>query len=77
VAERPRLGGRKREMRERLAAILDMPVERVSVKARTAEGLGPVGRGEAIEVQAVVLLEAAQPPDGAKCKPAGSGGGPL
>ena len=72
VAERPRQGARKREMRERLAAILDMPFECVSVKARTAEGLGPVGRGEAIEVQAVVLMEAAAPPGGAKCRPTGS-----
>ena len=60
VAESPRLADRKRAMRERLADILSLPVERVSIKARTAEGLGPVGRGEAIEVQAGVLMDELQ-----------------
>jgi len=57
IAERPRLAGRKEAMQRRLAEIIGLPVECVSVKARTAEGLGPVGRGEAIEVQAIVLME--------------------
>jgi 2-C-methyl-D-erythritol 2,4-cyclodiphosphate synthase len=57
IAERPRLAGRKNTMRERLAHVLGLPVTCISVKARTAEGLGPVGRGEAIEVQATVLLD--------------------
>ena len=56
IAERPRLGDKKDAMRARLAEVLSLPVESVSVKARTAEGLGPVGRGEAIEVQAVVMM---------------------
>jgi 2-C-methyl-D-erythritol 2,4-cyclodiphosphate synthase len=57
IAERPRLAERKEEMRRRLASILGLPLECVSVKARTAEGLGPVGRGEAIEVHAAVLMD--------------------
>lgn len=56
IAERPRLGDKKDSMRARLAEVLSLPVDSVSVKARTAEGLGPVGRGEAIEVQAVVMM---------------------
>jgi 2-C-methyl-D-erythritol 2,4-cyclodiphosphate synthase len=56
IAQRPRLADHKAAMRRRLAEVLGLPVESVSVKARTAEGLGPVGRGEAIEAQAVVLL---------------------
>jgi len=56
VAERPRIGDKKGRMRRNLASVLALPVESVSVKARTAEGLGPIGRGEAIEVQAVVLM---------------------
>ncbi len=56
IAERPRIGPRKAEMRARLAEVLGLPVDAVSVKARTAEGLGPVGAGEAIEVQAAVLM---------------------
>jgi 2-C-methyl-D-erythritol 2,4-cyclodiphosphate synthase len=46
-------------MRARLADVLGLPVDCVSVKARTAEGLGPVGRREAIEVHAVVLMDRA------------------
>ena len=57
IAERPRLGDRKAAIRARLAYLLGLPADRVSVKARTAEGLGPVGRGEAIEVHAVVLMD--------------------
>ncbi len=56
IAERPRIGPRKVEMRARLAEVLGLPVDAISVKARTAEGLGPVGAGEAIEVQAAVLM---------------------
>lgn len=59
IAEHPRLAEKKGDIRARLAEILIMPAEDVSVKARTAEGLGPVGRGEAVEVQAVVLMERA------------------
>jgi len=57
ILERPKLGGRKEAMRGRLAAILALPVEQVSIKARTAEGLGPVGSGEAVEVHAAVLMD--------------------
>ena len=56
IAQAPRLKDKKFQMRRNIAAVLGLPVERVSVKARTAEGLGPVGRQEAIEVQAVVLM---------------------
>jgi len=59
IAQHPRLAERKHLMRERLAHILGLPIHAVSVKARSAEGLGPVGRGEAIEVHAVVLMEGA------------------
>jgi 2-C-methyl-D-erythritol 2,4-cyclodiphosphate synthase len=59
IAERPRLGDRKVAMRERLAQVLGVSVDCVSVKARTAEGLGPVGRSEAIEAHAVVLMDSA------------------
>ncbi|MGD2174457.1 MAG: 2-C-methyl-D-erythritol 2,4-cyclodiphosphate synthase [Candidatus Brocadiaceae bacterium] len=61
VAERPRLAERTAEMRRRLAEVLHLSVERVSVKGRSAEGLGPVGRGKAVEVHAAVLLVSADP----------------
>ena len=57
IAEAPRLGPHTEAMRRALADALAAPVEAVSVKATTWEGLGPVGRGEAIAAQAVVLVE--------------------
>ena len=56
IAERPRLGPVKIEIRRNVAALLEVPDDRVAVKARTREGLGAVGRGEAIETHAVVLI---------------------
>jgi 2-C-methyl-D-erythritol 2,4-cyclodiphosphate synthase len=58
IAERPRLAPYLDAMRANLARILALPPERVSVKATSPEGLGPIGRGEGIAAQAVVLLEA-------------------
>ena len=56
IAERPRLGPVKMDIRQSVAALLELPVDCVAVKARTKEGLGAVGRGEAIETLVVVLL---------------------
>lgn len=56
VAIRPRVEPHRTAMRERLAAVLSLPVEAVSVKATTTDGLGAVGRGEGIAAQAVCLL---------------------
>jgi 2-C-methyl-D-erythritol 2,4-cyclodiphosphate synthase len=57
IAERPRLGALKMKIRKSVAALLEVTPEQVAVKARTKEGLGAVGRGEAIETHAVVLIE--------------------
>ena len=56
-AQRPKLAEYKQEIRRRLAAILDVEPDRVGVKAKTGEGIGPVGREEAIAAQCVALLE--------------------
>ena len=56
IAERPRIGPHAAAMRERLAAALEVPVDAVSVKAKTGEGVDAVGRGEAIAVHAVATL---------------------
>ena len=56
VAERPKLAPHVAAMRSALAAALDVDVGRVSVKAKTAEGLDAVGRGEGIAVHAIALL---------------------
>lgn len=57
IAEMPKLNPYLDAMRMHLAECMDIPVARVSVKAKTNEKLGPEGRGEAISTQAVVLLE--------------------
>ena len=56
VAQAPKMAPHIPAMRERVAASLGIPVERVNVKAKTAEKMGPVGEGRAIEARAVVLL---------------------
>ena len=56
VAQAPKLGPHILAMRQRLAQALVVSLDQVSVKAKTAEGMGPVGRIEAIEARAVCLL---------------------
>lgn len=56
IAERPKLAPHVAAMRSTLAAVLDVDVGRVSVKAKTGEGLDAVGREEAVAVHAVALL---------------------
>ncbi|MEE9392153.1 MAG: 2-C-methyl-D-erythritol 2,4-cyclodiphosphate synthase [Planctomycetota bacterium] len=56
LAERPKLKPYKEAMRASIADLIGLEVDAVSVKAKTREGLGDVGRGEAIEVHCVVLL---------------------
>lgn len=57
-AERPKLKPHKAAIRESLAAALGLEVASVNLKAKTAEGLGPIGRGEAISATAVVTVTA-------------------
>ncbi|WP_404790633.1 2-C-methyl-D-erythritol 2,4-cyclodiphosphate synthase [Altericista sp. CCNU0014] len=56
VAERPKLKPHIAAMRDRLAAVLAIPADRVGVKATTNEQLGPEGREEGIAAYAVALL---------------------
>ena len=56
IAQAPKLAPHIDAMRERIAQALDLQPEQVNVKAKTAEKLGPVGQGQAIEARAVVLL---------------------
>ena len=55
--EAPKLRPHIDAIRENLSKIMNIPVSAVSVKAKTAEGLGPVGEGLAIAADAVILLE--------------------
>ncbi|MDE6010317.1 MAG: 2-C-methyl-D-erythritol 2,4-cyclodiphosphate synthase [Muribaculaceae bacterium] len=56
MAERPKFRPHIDRMRETLAAILEIPRDRVSVKATTTERLGFTGREEGIAAQATILL---------------------
>lgn len=56
VAERPKLRPHIDAIRARLAEAMHLPIESVSVKAKTNEQVGPEGREEAISAQAIVLL---------------------
>jgi 2-C-methyl-D-erythritol 2,4-cyclodiphosphate synthase len=58
VGERPRISAKRAEMESRLAAAMGVPVELVSVRATTTDGLGFTGRGEGLAAQAVALLRA-------------------
>ena len=56
IAQAPRMAPHIAAMRERIAALLEVAPEQVNVKAKTAERMGPVGEGLAMEARAVVLL---------------------
>ncbi|MEN6459170.1 MAG: 2-C-methyl-D-erythritol 2,4-cyclodiphosphate synthase [Thermoguttaceae bacterium] len=57
-AQRPKLLTHRQTIRQRLADILQIEVERVGLQAKTGEGIGLIGREEAIAAQCVALLEA-------------------
>ena len=56
VAEAPKIGPHREAMRSRIAEILGLSVEQVSIKATTTEGLGFTGRREGIAAQAVASI---------------------
>lgn len=58
VAQAPKMAPHILAMRSRLAEVLGVELARVNVKAKTAEKMGPVGEGKAIETRAVCLLSA-------------------
>jgi 2-C-methyl-D-erythritol 4-phosphate cytidylyltransferase/2-C-methyl-D-erythritol 2,4-cyclodiphosphate synthase len=59
VGLRPRVGPFREAMRESIAGLLGLPLERVSVKASSGNGLGELGRGEGIAATVVVLVDSA------------------
>ena len=61
VLQHPKLGPHIESIRRNLAALLHIDVATISVKAKTHEKVGPIGRGEAVEAYAAVLVEAADP----------------
>lgn len=63
VAEAPKVGPHADAMRERLAAVLGISPGHVSVKGKSNEGMGWIGRGEGIAVFAVALVDSMEPMD--------------
>ncbi|PAT42145.1 2-C-methyl-D-erythritol 2,4-cyclodiphosphate synthase [Vandammella animalimorsus] len=59
IAQAPKLAPHIDAMRQHIAAALGLQAAQVNIKAKTAEKLGPVGQGQAMQAQAVVLLAAA------------------
>ena len=57
ILERPKLKDYRLPIRDRLAAALEIELDCVSVKFKTAERVGPVGEGLSAESQAIVTLE--------------------
>ncbi len=56
ILERPKLKDYRLAIRESLARTLALPLDRVSVKFKTAERVGPVGEGRSAEAQAIVMI---------------------
>ena len=56
ILEKPKLTNYREPIRESLARTLALPLDRVSVKFKTAEGVGAVGQGLSAEAQAIVLV---------------------
>lgn len=61
IAERPRLSDHKPAMRQRLATLCDLPLDRVGLKARSHEKVDATGQGQAIQAQVIVQLAPCQP----------------
>ena len=57
IAEAPKIGPHVAAMRANLAAVLDLPIARIGVKATTNERMGFIGRGEGIAALAIAAVE--------------------
>jgi len=57
ICERPKVKPHRQAMRQRLAEILSLPLDAVSVKATTTEAMGFTGRGEGLAAQAIATIE--------------------
>jgi 2-C-methyl-D-erythritol 2,4-cyclodiphosphate synthase len=57
IIEKPRLAPFVGSMTENIARALDIPAERINIKAKTDEGMGFIGRGEGVAAYAVASVE--------------------
>ena len=60
MAERPKILPHRDRMRQRIAELLDLKVDQVSLKGKTGESVGEVGRGEIIQAMVVCLIAKAE-----------------
>ena len=63
IAQKPKLNPYLTAMREKMASVLGIPVQRLNVKATTEEKMGFTGRGEGISAHAVCLLREKSTPE--------------
>jgi 2-C-methyl-D-erythritol 2,4-cyclodiphosphate synthase len=56
ILQQPKLKDFRQPIRESIARVLRVEIEQVSVKFKTAEGVGPVGLSQSAEAQAIVTL---------------------
>jgi 2-C-methyl-D-erythritol 2,4-cyclodiphosphate synthase len=56
IAQEPKLSPFKLKIRQKLAEILDLELDKINIKAKTHEGLGELGRKEAIACWAIILI---------------------
>jgi 2-C-methyl-D-erythritol 2,4-cyclodiphosphate synthase len=61
TAQAPKLKPYKLPIRQRMSEVTGLPVDRISVKAKTAEKLGPLGEEKAIAAEVVVLIQRTEP----------------
>jgi 2-C-methyl-D-erythritol 2,4-cyclodiphosphate synthase len=61
LAQVPKIAPWRDQIRDAIAALLELPAMQVNVKATTPEHLGAIGRAEGLAAMATVLLESAQP----------------
>jgi len=57
LMERPKLAPHREAIRQRIAELLELKIDQVGLKAKTGEGVGTIGREEAIEAMCAALLE--------------------
>lgn len=56
LAERPKMAPHIDEMKEVIAGLIDVTTDRISIKAKTGEGIGAIGNAEAIAARVVILV---------------------
>ena len=56
LAERPKMAGHIDAMKAAISKITETPIDRIGLKAKTGEGIGPIGHAEAISARVVVLV---------------------